>query len=95
LQSRADVLTFLSAPLTAQLDLTGSPGAFLSTSSDAPEADFIVRLADIYPDGYAMILSEGQVRTRGAGSFPVESVPSADAPGHRIGLFVMSSSSRS
>jgi uncharacterized protein len=94
LQSRADVLTFLSAPLTAQLDLTGSPGAYLSTSSDAPEADFIVRLADMYPDGYAMILSEGQVRTRGAGSFPVElgSVSKLIAPGHRIGLFVMSSS---
>jgi predicted acyl esterase len=51
-------------------------------------------LADVYPDGYAMILSEGQVRARNAGSFPVElsSVSKLIAPGHRIGMFVMSSS---
>jgi predicted acyl esterase len=51
LQSRVDILTFLSAPLTSQLDLTGSPGAFLSTSSDAPEADFIVDFAQPGPSG--------------------------------------------
>ncbi|MGA2769823.1 MAG: CocE/NonD family hydrolase [Bryobacteraceae bacterium] len=94
LEKRADVLSFVSAPLSAPIDLTGKPRAGLWVSSDAPEADFILRLADIYPDGYAMILSEGQLRTRGAGEFTMDltSISKFFAPGHRIGLFVMSSS---
>ncbi len=94
LQRRADVLTFLSAPLKEELDVTGAPRAGIWVSSDAPQADFIVRLADIYPDGYAMILSEGQLRTRGAGNFNIElsSISKLIGPGHRIGMFVMSSS---
>ncbi len=94
LQTRADVLYFASAPLTAQLDVTGTPQAGLWVSTDAPEADFIVRIADIHPDGYAMILSEGQMRTRGAGEYVIElsSISKLFAPGHRIGMFIMSSS---
>lgn len=94
LQKRADVLSFVSAPLSAPMDITGKPRAGLWVSSDAAEADFILRLADIYPDGYAMILSEGQLRTRGAGEFTIDlaSISKLFAPGHRIGLLIMSSS---
>jgi putative CocE/NonD family hydrolase len=94
LEGRADVLSFVSAPLTAELDVTGAPVAHLWVSSDRPEADFIVRLADIYPDGYAMILSEGQLRTRGGGEFKIElsSISKMFGQGHRIGMYIMSSS---
>jgi putative CocE/NonD family hydrolase len=94
LGKRPDVLTFVSAPLAAPIDLTGKPRADLWVSSDALAADFLLRLADIYPDGYAMILSEGQLRTRGAGEIAMDltSISKLLAPGHRIGLFLMSSS---
>jgi putative CocE/NonD family hydrolase len=94
LEKRADVLSFVSAPLTAPLDLTGTPRAGFWVESDAPQADFILRVADIFPDGYAAILSEGQVRTHGAGevAIPLTAISKLIGPGHRIGLFVMSSS---
>jgi len=94
LQKRADVLTFVTEPLTADLDVTGAPRAAIWASSGASEADFIVRLAEVFPDGYAMILSEGQVRARAAGSHTIElsSISKLIGAGHRIALFVMSSS---
>ncbi len=41
-----------------------------------------------------MILSEGQRRARGAGKLEIElgSISKLIAPGHRIGMFIMSSS---
>jgi len=94
LEKRADVLTFVSAALTTPLDVTGTPRAGFWVESDAPEADFILRVADIYPDGYAAIISEGQVRVRAAGevAIPLTAISKLVAPGHRIGLLVMSSS---
>ena len=94
LESRGDVLVFKSAPLPATIDVTGQPRAGLSVSSDAAQADYLVRLADISPDGYAMIVSEGQIRTRGAGSVTIQmdSISKLFGAGHRIGLYIMSSS---
>lgn len=62
LEKRADVLSFLSAPFAAPVDVTGMVRATLWISSDASDADFMAKLIDVYPDGYAMNLADGQIR---------------------------------
>lgn len=64
LESRPDVLVFTSEPLTAPLEITGHPVARLSVRCDAPDADLIVRLCDVYPDGRSMNICEGALRLR-------------------------------
>jgi hypothetical protein len=64
LSARADVLSFSTAPLESPLEVTGKIRARLWVSSDAPGTDFTAKLVDVYPDGYAMILTDGQVRRR-------------------------------
>jgi len=64
LNGRADILTFMSDPLPAAIDVTGKIRARLSISSDAPDTDFTAKLIDVYPDGYALILADGIIRTR-------------------------------
>ena len=64
LNQRADVLSFASQPLQAAVEVTGSVRAKLWVSSDAADTDLVVKLVDVYPDGYAMLLSVGQLRLR-------------------------------
>ena len=65
LGSRPDVLVFTSAPLAADLELTGPIEAHLFIASDCPDTDFTVKLIDLYPpnedypDGFAMNLTDG------------------------------------
>ncbi len=47
---RPDVLTFTSAPLDHDLTITGEVGADLFASTSGTDADFIVKLIDVYPD---------------------------------------------
>jgi predicted acyl esterase len=57
---RADVLKFESEPLKAPLEITGPVSAELAVSTDAEDTDFIVKLIDVYPNGYeALVLDEG------------------------------------
>lgn len=62
LEMRADVLTFTTAPLKASISITGDIEVQFWISSTAPDTDFVAKLSDIYPDGYSMILAEGQTR---------------------------------
>ncbi|MDX2198281.1 MAG: CocE/NonD family hydrolase [Phycisphaerae bacterium] len=48
---RADVLTYQTAPLTADLTLAGPLDADLWVSTSASDADWVVKLIDVYPDG--------------------------------------------
>ena len=70
LDQRADVLVFMTAPLAADLELTGTIAAQLWIASDAPDTDFTIKLIDVYPpsadypDGYAMNLTDGILRCR-------------------------------
>jgi putative CocE/NonD family hydrolase len=63
LGQRADVLSFVSRVLDKPLDVTGPVRAALWIRSTAEDTDFIARLVDVYPDGYAMNLCEGVLRT--------------------------------
>jgi putative CocE/NonD family hydrolase len=48
-------------------------------STDAPDTDFNAKLIDVYPNGYAAILADGQLRLRYRSGFDKENML---APGH-------------
>ncbi|MFZ6765530.1 CocE/NonD family hydrolase [Undibacterium sp. Di26W] len=70
LRERDDILVFQSAPLSADVEITGAVSAVLWISSDCVDTDFTVKLIDVYPpnadypDGYEMILTDGIRRAR-------------------------------
>lgn len=61
---RPDVLVFDSEPLDTELEVTGPVTMTLHASSSAPDTDFVVKLIDLRPDGYAHPVSEGILRAR-------------------------------
>ncbi|MFA5964694.1 MAG: CocE/NonD family hydrolase [Sphingomonas sp.] len=73
--ARADVLVFDSAPLDADLEVTGTVIAHLRVSSSAVDTDFTIKLVDLYPPsadyprGYALNLAHGILRSRYRHSF--------------------------
>jgi putative CocE/NonD family hydrolase len=72
---RADVLTFVSAPLAAPVEATGTVRAHLFVSTTAPDTDFIVKLVDIYPDGRHTLMLDGARRLKFRSGFSVPSEP--------------------
>lgn len=48
--SRPDVISFTSPPLTNALTVTGAIKAFLTASTTGTDADWVVKLIDVYPD---------------------------------------------
>jgi putative CocE/NonD family hydrolase len=57
-------LTFTSATLDADLEVTGPVVAKLFISSSAVDTDFVVRLTDVLPDGRSMLVCDGIQRAR-------------------------------
>ena len=70
ISARRDVLTFKTAPLEHDVEVTGPIRAELWVSSTAEDTDFTAKLIDVfpsskdYPDGYAMNLEDGILRMR-------------------------------
>lgn len=64
IQRRDDVLVFTTEPLTEPLNVVGMLSAELYVSTSAVDTDFVARLSDVHPDGYAMRLNAGIVRLR-------------------------------
>ena len=95
--SRADVLRTLSDPLETPLDVTGNVRATISIASRAPSVDVVVKLIDVYPDGYAALILDSARRIAMQGSEPVEAVlemgstSNLFARGHRVRIDVTSS----
>ncbi|MCX6625768.1 MAG: CocE/NonD family hydrolase, partial [Acidobacteria bacterium] len=105
--SREDLLTYQTEPLTEALDASGPVRARLFVTSDGPDTDFTARLIDVYPDGYAMPVAEGRLRTSYRnGNQKLELLTPGEvyevvvelgdtsnlfAPGHRLRLDVSSS----
>ena len=50
-QDRDDVLRYLSAPLMADLEVTGEVSAVLFASTSSDDCDFVVKLIDVFPEG--------------------------------------------
>jgi len=62
--SRADVLKFETPTLTSAVEVVGPLTANLAVSTDAPDTDFMVKLVDVYPDGYEALVNDGAFRLR-------------------------------
>jgi len=63
-QRRPDVLTYSTELLGRDLDVAGPLRMVLYASSSAVDTDFVVRLTDVFPDGRAIQLQAGTLRTR-------------------------------
>jgi putative CocE/NonD family hydrolase len=64
LAARKDVLVYTSEPLENELEITGNIDATLFVSSSAIDTDFVVKLAEVLPDGTALGIQEGMLRAR-------------------------------
>ena len=70
LAARHDVLVFETEPLAEDVAVIGEVTAHLHVSSSCPDTDFTAKLIDVhppsadYPDGYAMLLTDGILRCR-------------------------------
>ncbi len=109
LADRKDIVRFVSDPLDFPLEIAGKIHADLFISSDAPDTLFVVKLVDIYPDGQEILLRESAAMARYRDGFdkpaPLEpgktvrlafdcnSIAAVVNKGHRIGVFITSSSS--
>ena len=107
IEARGDVLSYTSEAMTAPLAIAGPVSMKLRASTDGPDTDWMVKLVDVAPDGFAMPIAEGILRARfregldkpkllEAGrvyDFTVDMVGTANVflPGHKIRVDIMSS----
>jgi putative CocE/NonD family hydrolase len=63
-QQRADVLVYTTPVLTEDTEVSGFVEARLVFSTDVTDTDFFVTLSDVFPDGKAINVGEGQARAR-------------------------------
>ena len=107
IERRDDVLVYTSAPLEADLEVTGPLEFVLFAASSAKDTDFTAKLIDVFPSGYAMNIAEGIVRARYRNSrieeellvpgeieeYRIELAPTSNLfrRGHRLRLDVSSS----
>lgn len=59
LEDRDDVVPFTSAPLDADLDVTGTPVVTIWLRSDRPSVDVFVRLTEVHADGRSLSVTDG------------------------------------
>lgn len=64
LAGRSDGLTFLTPPLTDDVDVLGPARVKLVAATDTPDTDFAVRLFDAAPNGGWEIIGDGIARAR-------------------------------
>ncbi len=63
-QQRGDVLVYTTDALTSDTEVTGAPELSLFFSTNVTDTDFFATLSDVYPDGRAILITEGALRTR-------------------------------
>lgn len=61
---RDDYLRFETAPLRENLTIAGRMTMELFAATDGLDTDFMVKLVDIYPDGYEAIVMDNPIRAR-------------------------------
>ena len=104
LESRPDVLTYTTEPLTADIDVVGQPTVALYVRSNLSHTDFFVRLCDVHGrDGKSINVCDGIITLRpdtgqqqqdGTRQIRIELWPTAHRfkAGHRVRLQVSSGS---
>ena len=63
-EQQRDVRTFTTPPLAEPVEWTGKVRAELWVESTARDADFIVRISDVYPDGRSILIMDYVRRAR-------------------------------
>lgn len=107
IENREDVLVYTSNFLTESITIAGQVRMKLFASTDGPDTDWMIKLVDVYPDGYAMPVSEGILRARFREGldeinlltpnqmyeYDIEMTPTANVflPGHRLRIDITSS----
>jgi hypothetical protein len=66
-------MTFTGAPLSEELEITGSPEATVHLAVEgADDANIVVKLCDVSPDGRSTLVTTGWARVRGGQSRSLE-----------------------
>jgi len=63
-ERRDDVLVYTSDPVTEDTLICGPVRAEIHASSSAKDTDFMAKLLDVWPNGFAQRLTDGMVRAR-------------------------------
>ena len=63
-EQRPDVLVYTSEPLAADTEICGPLRVHLFAASSARDTDFMAKLIDVWPNGFAQRLNDGMVRAR-------------------------------
>ena len=107
IERREDVLVYTSEYLTDSLTIAGPVRMKLHAATDGPDTDWMIKLIDVYPNGYSMPVSEGILRARFRNGldkmklltpneiyeYDIELTGTANVflPGHRIRIDITSS----
>lgn len=101
IESRKDILLFTTSPLDEDLEVTGKILAKIYYKPIENDADLIVRLCDVYPDGSSILLADGAYRIKADSSQEKQVLHMAEidlwstsfvfAKGHRIRISVSGS----
>ncbi len=107
LTQRGDVLYFDTPMMTESVEIAGYIHANLYVSTNRPDTDFMVFLADVYPNGTARFITDGARRIRFRNNFsteelaepgqvyeldiPMQSMALTIEPAHRLRLYITSS----
>ena len=68
-EGRQDVLVYTTAPFIHDLEVIGKVELLLSVASTARDTDFTGKVVDVFPDGRALLLTDGILRARYRHSF--------------------------
>ncbi len=63
-ERRDDVLVYSTEPLAEEAEVTGPVRVRLYAASSASDTDFMAKLLDVWPNGFAQRLCDGMVRAR-------------------------------
>ena len=64
IEERPDYLRFETEPLQEDLTLAGALTMELWAATDVPDTDFMVKVVDVYPNGYEALVLDTGIRTR-------------------------------
>jgi uncharacterized protein len=63
-EEREDVLVFTSEPISEDTEVCGPIRVKIYAGSSTPDTDFMAKLIDVWPNGFAQRLTDGMVRAR-------------------------------
>ncbi len=63
-ERREDVLVYTGEYLQEPVTIAGPVKMVLHAATDGPDTDWMIKLVDVYPDGYTMPVSEGILRAK-------------------------------